>query len=326
MMKAGSVSKWMAAVFAGMLLCAVCAWAADFPDKPVNLIIGFAAGGETDTVVRALNDKLTANLGGQTVVLNKPGSGGLLAAQQVANSAPDGYNLLVLSLSHVLRQAADDKTPFNVLTDFEPVSRIVTQPIVLAVNKDSAFQTIDQMIQFAKDNPNKLNFGSPGVGSLGHFSGELFKSATKISFKHVPFSGSAPSVTALMGGHIDFLVTALPAISGKVASGDLRVLASFAEKRLPEIKDVPTFSEKGHPQVVMSGWFGFVAPAKTPAAIVQKLNQAVGKTIQDPGMEEMLKKLGFNPAYLSSDQLKTFIGDELKRASEIAKRENIVIN
>ncbi len=104
-MKAGSVSKWMAAVFAGMLLCAVCAWAADFPDKPVNLIIGFAAGGETDTVVRALNDKLTANLGGQTVVLNKPGSGGLLAAQQVANSAPDGYNLLVLSLSHVLRQA-----------------------------------------------------------------------------------------------------------------------------------------------------------------------------------------------------------------------------
>ncbi len=143
------------------------------------------------------------------------------------------------------------------------------------------------MIQFAKDNPNKLNFGSPGVGSLGHFSGELFKSATKISFKHVPFSGSAPSVTALMGGHIDFLVTALPAISGKVASGDLRVLASFAEKRLPEIKDVPTFSEKGHPQVVMSGWFGFVAPAKTPAAIVQKLNQAVGKTIQDPGMEEM---------------------------------------
>ncbi|MCU0561440.1 MAG: tripartite tricarboxylate transporter substrate binding protein [Desulfobacterales bacterium] len=316
----------MVVVFAGIWLSGVGLSAADYPDKPVNLIIGFAAGGETDTVVRALNDKLTANLGGQTVVLNKPGSGGLLAAQQVANAAPDGYNLLVLSLSHVLRQAADDKTPFNVLTDFEPVSRIVTQPIVLAVNKESPFQTIEQMIQYAKDNPNKLNFGSPGVGSLGHFSGELFKGATKISFKHVPFSGSAPSVTALMGGHIDFLVTALPAISGKVSSGDLRILASYADKRLPEMKEVPTFSEKGYPNVVMYGWFGFAAPAKTPPAIVQKLNQAVGRTIQDPGMEEVLKKLGFNPAYLTSAELKTFIADELKRAAEIAKRENIVIN
>jgi tripartite-type tricarboxylate transporter receptor subunit TctC len=318
--------KMMVVVFAGIWLSGVGLSAADYPDKPVNLIIGFAAGGETDTVVRALNDKLTANLGGQTVVLNKPGSGGLLAAQQVANAAPDGYNLLVLSLSHVLRQAADDKTPFNVLTDFEPVSRIVTQPIVLAVNKESPFQTIEQMIQYAKDNPNKLNFGSPGVGSLGHFSGELFKGATKISFKHVPFSGSAPSVTALMGGHIDFLVTALPAISGKVSSGDLRILASYADKRLPEMKEVPTFSEKGYPNVVMYGWFGFAAPAKTPPAIVQKLNQAVGRTIQDPGMEEVLKKLGFNPAYLTSAELKTFIADELKRAAEIAKRENIVIN
>jgi tripartite-type tricarboxylate transporter receptor subunit TctC len=318
--------KMVVVVFAGILLSGIGLSAADYPDKPVNLIIGFAAGGETDTVVRALNDKLTSNLGGQTVVLNKPGSGGLLAAQQIANSPPDGYNLLVLSLSHVLRQAADDKTPFNVLTDFEPVSRIVAQPIVLAVNKESPFQTIEQMIQFAKENPNKLNFGSPGVGSLGHFSGELFKGATKISFKHVPFSGSAPSVTALMGGHIDFLVTALPAISGKVASGDLRILASYADKRLPEMKEVPTLSEKGYPNVVMYGWFAFAAPAKTPLAIVERLNQAVGRTIQDPGMEEVLKKLGFNPAYLTSAELKKFIGDELKRASEIAKRENIVIN
>jgi tripartite-type tricarboxylate transporter receptor subunit TctC len=300
--------------------------AGGYPDKPVNLVIGFAAGGETDTVVRALNDKLMTNLGGPTVVLNKPGSGGLLAAQHVANSPPDGYTVLVLSLSHVLRQAADDKTPFNVLTDFEPISRFVTQPIVLAVNGDSPYKTIEQLVQYAKDNPNKLNFGSPGVGSLGHFSGELFKSAAKISFKHVPFSGSAPSVTALMGGHIDFLVTALPAIAGKVASGDLRLLASYADQRLPEMKDVPTLSEKGYPNVVMSGWFAFVTPAKTPAAVVQKLNKAVADTVQDAGMVEILKKLGFNPAYISSAELKKYIADELTRASGIAKKENIVIN
>lgn len=325
-MKSSRIQGVMVLVLAGLFLFSGGAGAAGYPEKPVNLVVCFAAGGETDIVVRALNDKLSANLGGPTVVLNKPGSGGLLGAQHVANSPPDGYTLLVLSLSHVLRQAADEKTPFNVLNDFEPISRFVTQPIVLVVKGDSSFQTIDQLLQFAKDNPNKLNFGSPGVGSLGHFSGELFKSACQISFKHVPFSGSAPSVTALMGGHIDFLVTALPAVAGKVASGDLRLLASFADKRLPEMKDVPTFSEKGYPGVVMFGWFAFVAPAKTPPAVVQKLNQAVGQTLQDANMEEGLKKLGFNPAYIPSADLMKFIGDELKRAVDIAKRENIVIN
>ncbi len=310
---------------AGLLAAVLAAGAAEWPEKPVNLVVGFAAGGETDIVVRALNDKIAANLGGQTVVLNKPGSGGLLAAQTIANSPPDGYNLLVLSLSHVLRQAADEKTPFNVLTDFAPISRIVTQPIVLAVKGDSRFRTIEELIAHARANPNTLNFGSPGVGSLGHFSGELFKSAARIQFKHVPFQGSAPGVTALLGGHIDFLVTALPAITGKVASGDLRILASYAERRLPEMAAVPTFAEKGYPAVVMSGWFAFVAPAKTPPAVIQKMDRAVAKTLADPAVVEALGKLGFNAAHLGPADLKAFIESELKRASEIAKKENIVI-
>lgn len=310
---------------AGLLAAVLAAGAAEWPEKPVNLVVGFAAGGETDIVVRALNDKIAANLGGQTVVLNKPGSGGLLAAQTIANSPPDGYNLLVLSLSHVLRQAADEKTPFNVLTDFAPISRIVTQPIVLAVKGDSRFRTIEELIAHARANPNTLNFGSPGVGSLGHFSGELFKSAARIQFKHVPFQGSAPGVTALLGGHIDFLVTALPAITGKVASGDLRILASYAERRLPEMAAVPTFAETGYPAVVMSGWFAFVAPAKTPPAVIQKMDRAVAKTLADPAVVEALGKLGFNAAHLGPADLKAFIESELKRASEIAKKENIVI-
>lgn len=310
---------------AGLLAAVLAAGAAEWPEKPVNLVVGFAAGGETDIVVRALNDKIAANLGGQTVVLNKPGSGGLLAAQTIANAPPDGYNLLVLSLSHVLRQAADEKTPFNVLTDFAPISRIVTQPIVLAVKGDSRFRTIEELIAHARANPNTLNFGSPGVGSLGHFSGELFKSAARIQFKHVPFQGSAPGVTALLGGHIDFLVTALPAITGKVASGDLRILASYAERRLPEMAAVPTFAEKGYPAVVMSGWFAFVAPAKTPPAVIQKMDRAVAKTLADPAVVEALGKLGFNAAHLGPADLKAFIESELKRASEIAKKENIVI-
>jgi tripartite-type tricarboxylate transporter receptor subunit TctC len=289
----------------------------------VNLVVCFAAGGETDIVVRAINEKIGANLGGSTVVLNKAGAGGLVGAQYVAAARPDGITLLVLSLSHILRQASDSSSPVNVLDNFEPISRFVTQPIVIAVKGDSPFKTIDQLIKYAKENPNKLNFGSPGVGSVGHFSGEMFKSATKASLKHVPFKGSAPGVTALMGGHIDTLVTALPAFGGKVASGDLRVLASFSEKRLAEVPDVPTMVEKGYPSAVMNGWFAFVAPAKTPTDVIKKVDQAVAATLKDQTIAESLKKIGFNIAYANPTDLKAIIKNELEIFREIATREHI---
>ena len=317
-------ASWLA--FLAILLAAGAVPAAtDFPNKPVNLVIGFAAGGETDIVVRAMNEELGKRLGVPAVVLNKPGSGGLVGAEFVAKSKPDGYNLLVLSLSHVLRQAGDPTMTVNVPKDFEPICRFVTQPIVLVVQGDSQFKTVENLIDFGKQNVNKLNFGSPGVGSVGHFSGELFKAETKATFKHVPFNGSAPSITALMGGHIDFLVTALPALGGKVASGDLRILASFADKRLPEMKDVPTMIEKGFPQARMAGWFGFVAPAGTPKDVLEKLGQAFQGTIKDPKIVETVQKMSFNEAYLSAGELSTHIKSELALFSKIAKQEGIVI-
>ena len=196
------------------------AWAAEFPTKPVNLVVGFAAGGETDIVVRAMNEKLGEKLGQPAVVLNKAGSGGLVGAEFVAKSKPDGYNLLVLSLSHILRQAADPQVPVDVMKDYEPLCRYVTQPLVIVVKGDSPYASIEGLIDFGRKNPGRLSFGSPGVGSLGHFSGEYFKATTKITYKHVPFQGSAPLTTALMGGHIDFLITALPpaTVLGRLAA------------------------------------------------------------------------------------------------------------
>ena len=206
---------WVTLVAVAGLLLASPANAADFPTKPVNLVVGFAAGGETDIVVRAMNDKLGEKLGQPAVVLNKAGSGGLVGAEFVAKSKPDGYNLLTLSLSHILRQSADSQMPVNVLKDYEPICRYVTQPLVVVVKGDAAYKTIEELIDFGRKNPGKLSFGSPGVGSLGHFSGEYFKATTKITYKHVPFQGSAPLTTALMGGHIDFLITALPGRGGE---------------------------------------------------------------------------------------------------------------
>ena len=299
--------------------------AADFPTKPVNLVVGFAAGGETDIVVRAMNDKLGEKLGQPAVVLNKAGSGGLVGAEFVAKSKPDGYNLLVLSLSHILRQAADPQMPVDVMKDYEPLCRYVTQPLVVVVKGDSPYTSIEGLIDFGRKNPGRLSFGSPGVGSLGHFSGEYFKATTKITYKHVPFQGSAPLTTALMGGHIDFLITALPAVAGKIPSGELKLLATFSDARLAQIKDVPTLKEKGYPELVLHGWFGFVAPAGTPKDILEKLGKALRDTIKDPAIGAAVTKMDFNEAYLEPAELRDYMKAELTRFTDVAKREKIEI-
>ena len=316
---------WVAvAVLVGAVVVAP-APAADLPTKPVNLVVGFAAGGETDIVVRAMNDKLGEKLGQPAVVLNRAGSGGLVGAEFVARSKPDGYNLLVLSLSHVLRQAADPQMPVDVMKDFELLCRYVTQPLVVVVKGDSPHKTIEDLIEYGKKNPGKLSFGSPGVGSLGHFSGEYFKATTKITYKHVPFQGSAPLTTALMGGHIDFLITALPAVAGKVQSGDLKNLATFADARLGQIPNVPTLKEKGYPELVLHGWFGYVAPAGTPKDVLEKLGKALRETIKDPAIVAAVKKMDFTEAYLDPAQFRDYMKTELQRFSEVAKREKIEI-
>jgi tripartite-type tricarboxylate transporter receptor subunit TctC len=300
-------------------------WAAEFPTKPVNLVVGFAAGGETDIVVRAMNEKFGEKLGQPAVVLNKAGSGGLVGAEFVAKSKPDGYNLLVLSLSHILRQAADPQMPVDVMKDYEPLCRYVTQPLVVVVKGDSPYTSIEGLIDFGRKNPGRLSFGSPGVGSLGHFSGEYFKATTKMTYKHVPFQGSAPLTTALMGGHIDFLITALPAVAGKIPSGELKLLATFSDARLAQIKDVPTLKEKGYPELVLHGWFGFVAPAGTPKDILEKLGKALRDTIKDPAIGTAVTKMDFNEGYLGPAELRDYMKAELMRFTDVAKREKIEI-
>jgi tripartite-type tricarboxylate transporter receptor subunit TctC len=259
------------------------------------------------------------------VVLNKPGSGGLVGGDFVAKSKPDGYNLLVLSLSHLLRQAIDPQMPFDVLKDFDPICLYVTQPLVFVVKGDSRFKTIEEMIDFGLKNPGKLSMGSAGIGATSHFSGELFKVATKVNYKHVPFAGDAPNITALMGGHIDFLVTGLPIVSGKVASGDLRLLASFEETRLPEMKDVPTFKEKGYPEAIMYSWFGFVAPKGTPKDILGKLDSSLKSAIKDPVTQGNIKKIGFNESYKGPAEFDKFIKFEFDRFNKVTKEEGIVM-
>ena len=301
------------------------ALAAGFPDKPVNLVVAFAAGGPTDVVTRALADKLGERLGQPAVVLNKPGSGGLVGAEFVAKSKADGHHVLVLSLSHLLRQAIDPKMPIDVLKDLEPISLYVSQPLVIVVKGDSRFKTIEEMVDFGLKNPGRLNFGSAGIGTTGHFSGELIKVAAKMKFKHVPFQGDAPTITALMGVHIDFLVTGTPAVAGKVAAGELRLLATLEEARISDFKDVPTMKEKGFPEAFMYSWFGFAAPAGTPKEVTAKLDASFGAAIQNPATLETVKKMGFNVLYRPQAEFGKFVRGEFERFNKVAKDEGIAI-
>lgn len=301
------------------------AGAIDYPTKPVNLIVSAAAGGTTDMSVRAMSDKLAEKLGGPVLVVNKGGSGGLIGGEFVVKSKPDGYTILVLSLAHIIRQVIDPKMPFDVLKDFEPICLYVTQPLFLVVKGDSRFNTVENLIEFGKKNPGKLSMGSAGIGATSHFSGELFKAATKTNFKHVPFTGEAPCITALMGGHIDFMVGGLPVVLGKVTSGDIKALASFDEERSPELKDVPILKERGYPEAIMYSWFAFVALVGTPKEIIEKLNNAFQAAIKDPTTMTTLKKIGFKEAYKPPAEFAQFVKSEYDKFDKIAKSGGIFV-
>jgi tripartite-type tricarboxylate transporter receptor subunit TctC len=295
--------------------------AATFPERPVNLVVAFAAGGPTDTIVRALQEKLADKLGQPAIVQNKPGSGGLVAAEFVAKSKADGYNILVLSLSHLLRQAIDPQMGIDILKDFESITTYVSLPIVFVTRSDSQFRTIDDLIAYGLKNPGRLAFGHSGIGATSHLSGELFRLHTKIQLKFVPFAGEAPTMTAIMGGHVDFGGFGGPTPRGK----DVRVLAALEEKRISYFPDVPTFVEKGYRQIVMPSWYGFAVPAGTPKDVVAKLHEALKAAIKDPATQANIERLGFNEIYRTPEETRAFVRAEFERFKELTSAAGIVV-
>ena len=297
------------------------AWAQTWPSRSVSIIVPFPAGGTTDVLARALGQDLSKTLGQPVVVENKPGAGATLGADYVAKSKADGYNVLVLSLSHLLRQAIDPKMTIDMLKDFEPVTTYVSLPIVFVTKSDSQFKTIDDLIAYGQKNPGKLSFGHSGIGATSHLSGELFRLQTKIQLKVVPFTGEATTLSAIMGGHVDFGGFGGPTPRGK----DVRVLAALEEKRISYFPDVPTFVEKGYPKVVMPSWYGFAVPAGTPKDVIAKLHDALKAAIKDPATQAVITKLGFNEIYRPLEQTKPFVRSEYERFKELTTAAGIVV-
>lgn len=310
-----------AAVMGAGLLAAVPAAAqAAYPSKTITIIVPFAAGGTTDILARIVAQGLTAELGQTVIVDNRAGAGGNIGGQAAARATADGYTLFMGTVgTHAINASLYKKMPFDPIKDFAPLTRVANVPNLLVANPKQPFKTVKELIAYAKANPGKLNFASSGNGSSIHLSGELFKSMTKIDMQHVPYKGSAPAMTDLLGNQVGIMFDNMPSAIQHVRSGKLRALAVTTAKRSPELPDVPTIAEAGVPGYEATSWFGMFAPAATPPAIITTLNNAIVKVLAKPEVKKQINDQGAEVYSETPAHFADFIQKESAKWSKVVK-------
>lgn len=293
---------------------------AAFPDKPIKVVIGFPAGGPLDQHARLLTDKLQAVLGQPIIVDYKPGAGGSVGAEAVAKSAPDGYTLMLANTGvAVINGALYAKLPYNTLRDFTPIARTAMQPLALLVTPKLPVQDLRQFVDYARARPGQINYGSAGNGGISHLVPEMFKSATGIFMVHIPYRGSAPAFTDLMGGQVQFMAESIPQAANYHKQGKVRALAVTSAARNPALPDVPTVIESGVKGFEVVGFYGFLAPVGTPKDVVTKLSDAFRQVLANPEVRERMVSQGADPAYLGSEDFARFLAAETPRWDKAVK-------
>lgn len=283
-----------AAALAAGLLAGAPAWAAKpYPDRPVTLVVGYAAGGATDIVARLLAKSLSEALGQTVVVENKTGANSNIGAEIVSRAAPDGYTLYVGSIANTINRTLYSKLNYDFVKDFAPVGLLATIPNILVVNPKLPVRTVQEYIAYARAHPGKLTCASSGSGSSIHLSCELFKMKTGTDILHVPYRGSGPAVADLLGGQVDSMFDNLPSSLPQVQADKLRAIGVTAPQRLPATPGVPTLAESGLPGFDVESWFGVVAPAGTPQPVIERLNQAMNQALASPALQASYKQSGF---------------------------------
>ena len=314
----GSIAS--AVVLGAGLLGGTSALAQAYPTKPVTIIVPFAAGGTTDILARIIGQALTAELGQSVVVDNRAGAGGNIGGQAAAKAAPDGHTLFMGTVgSHAINASLYKKMPFDPVKDFAPLTRVANVPNLLVANPAQPYKSVKDLIAYAKANPGKVNFGSSGNGSSIHLSGELFKSLAKVDMQHVPYKGSAPAVTDLLGNQIGIMFDNMPSAIQHVRSGKLVPLAVTTAKRSPELPNVPTIAEAGVPGYEATSWFGMFAPAGTPAPVLAKLNAAIVKVLGQPDVKKKINEQGAEVYSETPEQFAAFIQAESVKWGKVVK-------
>ncbi len=293
---------------------------AAYPTKPIRLVVPFPPGGATDILARAIAQRWSETLGQQVVVDNRPGAGGNIGSDLVAKSAPDGYTLLMGTVgTHAINPSLYTKMPYDHIRDFAPVILVAGVPNVMEVNPSVPAHTVQEFIAYAKANPGKVNFASSGSGTSIHLSGELFKVMAGVEMTHVPYKGSAPALQDLLGGQVQVMFDNLPPSLPQIRSGKLRALAVTSATRSAALPDVPTIAESGLPGFEASSWFGVLAPAGTPPAIIARLNADGVKWLATPEAKEKMLTLGANAVGGSPEDFAAHIRAETAKWAKVVK-------
>ena len=317
--------------FALGLLVGALAWlpnagAQEYPTKPIRLVITYPPGGNTDLVGRALALKLGEFMGQQVVVDNRGGAGGVLGSMITAQSAPDGYTIMLgTSAGMVINPLLSRKLSYDPVKDFAPVSMVVIVPQLLVINPQLPVKNVRELIAFAKAKPGYLNAGSSGVGTPNHFGTELLKWLAGVDIVHVPYKGGAPALTDLLGGQIQMAFSSVPAVLPHIKAGRLVALGVGSAKRSPALPNIPTIAEAGVPGYEYTTWYGIFAPAKTPRTLIARLNAEIVKAMETPDIKDRFTALGGDPDPGTPEELRAYMANESAKWAKIIKAANIRI-
>jgi len=295
-----------------------------YPSKAVRIVVPFAPGSTIDIIGRIIAPKLSESLGQPVLVDNRAGAGGMVGMDAVAKSQPDGYMLVIGALGPLaMNPALYPKTPFDPVRDFAAVSLLATGPVVIAVHPSVPARNVKELVELAKKRPGQLNFGSPGVGSSPHLTGELLKMLTATDIVHVPYKGNAEALTDLISGRVSIVFTGVPPVVPLAKAGRVRLLVTTGRQRLAQLPDVPTIAEAGLPGAQVLIWYGAVAPAATPKDVVMRLNREIVKLMQAPDIRERFSQQGIDPETSTPEQFAQLIRDEYARWTKVIRAGGI---
>lgn len=315
--------------FAGAVAvcCATGAWAqpstakgtTSFPTRSIRLIVGFPPGGGADLLARIIGEKMSEDLKQQIVVDNRGGGGGTIATNMVAKAAPDGYNLLLMSIGIAFAPALYRNLPYDLEKDLVPVSLLVTQPCVLAIHPSVPAKTVKEFVALAKSKPGEFLYSSSGSGSAAHLAAELFRATANINIGHVPYKGGPQIITSLLAGEVHMVIAGMATVQPHVRAGKLRGLATTGITRAKAAPELPTIAEAGLPGAEFDIWYGMLVPAATPAPIVKTINQSFNRVLAAPDVQERIAGAGFEPLGGTQEKFATYLKAELKKWSAVVR-------
>jgi tripartite-type tricarboxylate transporter receptor subunit TctC len=313
--------------FAALLLAALATdlASASYPDRTIRIVVPLAPGGGTDLISRTLAQEMAKDLGASVIVENKPGAGTIIGSQAVATSEPDGYTLLMGTFANAVNPSLNVKLPYDPHKDFAPVALIARSFNIVVVNSNSAIKSIGDLIAAAKAEPNKLSYGTYGNGTSAHLAGELFKSLAKVNLTTVPYKGSAPAITDLIGGQIQVMFTTVASAASLIAGGQLRALAVTSAERSPAFPQLPTVAEAGVPGYVVESWYGLFAPARTPADVVDRLNRSAALAVQSEAFKMLSVNEGLVMVARPPQELDRYVRGEEERWRKVIQDAGIKV-